>query len=316
MQRVTVAALASPPANGIHLGPLFVHAYGVLYIVGLVAAMLLTRRLWAQRGGDRALVDDVVLWAFPAGLLGGRLYFLATSWNEVPAHWWGPVAVWDGGLGIWGGVALGTIVGVWRLRRAGVAVGAFMDVAAPGLLVAQAIGRIGNYFNQELFGGPSSLPWALQIDPAHRPAGYEHVATFQPTFLYELLFDLVLAGVLLVLLRRGRLKPPGIFALYVAGYAGFRLFEERLRIDPAHHILGLRLNFFVAAVVCLAGLLWFAWTQRSVRSARRGAALLTAGVVAASLGACGHGDADAASAAVPPTGASAAAITPPVVAVR
>jgi prolipoprotein diacylglyceryl transferase len=266
---VTLASLPSPSANGIHLGPLFVHAYGILYIVGLVAAMALTRRLWTRRGGDRALVDDVVLWAFPAGIVGGRLYFLATSWNEVPGHWWGPVAVWDGGLGIWGGIALGTVVGVWRLRRAGVHVGAFMDVAAPGLLIAQAIGRVGNWFNQELFGGPSTLPWALHIDPAHRPAGYEHAATFQPTFLYELLFDLALAGVLLVLLRRGRLQAPGIFALYVAGYAGFRLFEERLRIDPAHHVLGLRLNFFVAAVVCVAGLLWFAWTQRSILARHR-----------------------------------------------
>jgi prolipoprotein diacylglyceryl transferase len=278
-----------------------------MYVVGLLVAMALARRLWTRRGGDRELVDDVVLWAFPAGLAGGRLYFLATSWNEVPAHWWGPLAVWDGGLGIWGGIALGTLVGVWRLRRAGAPAGAFMDVAAPGILIAQAIGRVGNYFNQELFGGPSTLPWALQIDPGHRPAGFEHVATFQPTFLYELVFDLALAGILLILLRRGRVRPPGIFALYVAGYAGFRLFEERLRIDPAHHILGLRLNFFVAGAVCLAGLLWFAWSQRSQRSARRGAALLTAGVVAASLGACG--DTGKAAAATPVVGGPAAGAT-------
>jgi prolipoprotein diacylglyceryl transferase len=302
---VTIAFLPSPAASGFHVGPLFVHVYGLMYVVGLVAAMALTRRLWVRRGGDRALVDDVVLWAFPAGLIGGRLYFLATSWNEVPGHWWGPFAVWDGGLGIWGGVALGAVVGAWRVRRAGAPVGAFMDVAAPAILIAQAIGRIGNYFNQELFGGPSTLPWALHIDPAHRPAGFEHVATFQPTFLYELVFDLALAAFLLVLLRRGRVRPPGIFALYVAGYAGFRLFEERLRIDPAHHLLGLRLNFFVAGVVCLAGLVWFAWSQRSSRSARRGAALLTAGVVAASLGACG--DAGKAVAAAPVVSGSAAA---------
>jgi prolipoprotein diacylglyceryl transferase len=307
MCKVLLASVPSPVSDGIHLGPVFVHVYGLMYVVGLAAAMALTRRLWVRRGGRRELVGEVVLWAFPAGLIGGRLYFVATSWNEVPRHWWGPVAVWEGGLGIWGGVALGTLVGVWRLRRAGVPVAAFMDVAAPGLLVAQAIGRIGNYFNQELFGGPSTLPWALHIDLAHRPAGYEGFATFQPTFLYELVFDLVLAGVLLVLLRSGRVRPPGIFALYVAGYAGFRIFEERLRVDPAHHFLGLRLNFFVAVVLCAAGLLWFAWTQRGRRDVRRGATLLTAGVVAASLGACGHaGRADAAAAAAGPVVSGAA----------
>jgi prolipoprotein diacylglyceryl transferase len=137
-----------------------------------------------------------------------------------------------------------------------------MDAVAPGLLVAQAIGRIGNYFNQELFGGPTSLPWGLQIDPAHRPAGYERFATFHPTFLYELLFDLALAAVLAVVVRRGRVRPPGVFALYVAGYSAFRIFEEQLRVDPSRHLLGLRLNFFVATTLCVAGLVWFAYSQR------------------------------------------------------
>jgi prolipoprotein diacylglyceryltransferase len=181
-------------------------------------------------------------------------------------------------------------VGLWRLRRAGADWAAFLDVAAPGLLVAQAIGRIGNYFNQELFGGPTSLPWALRIDPAHRPDGYEGFAAFHPTFLYELLFDLALAGVLVLLIRRGRVRPPGVFALYVAGYSGVRIVEERLRIDPAHHILGMRLNFFVATTLCLAGLSWFIHTQRGRRRSRalgRGGALLAAGWVACSLGACG-----------------------------
>jgi prolipoprotein diacylglyceryl transferase len=150
------------------------------------------------RGGSRDLVADVALWAFPAGLVGGRLYHLATSWNEVPHEWWGPLAIWEGGLGIWGGIALGTVVGIRRLRRAGVDVASFLDCAAPGLLVAQAIGRIGNYFNQELFGGPTTLPWALEISPEHRPDGYAAFSMFHPTFLYELLFDLALAAVLCV----------------------------------------------------------------------------------------------------------------------
>jgi prolipoprotein diacylglyceryl transferase len=289
---VPAAAIPSPPANGLHLGPLDVHVYGLLYVVGLFAAIWLCARLWEQRGGDRAVVYDVAWWGFPAGLVGGRLYFLATSWNEVPDHWWGPVAVWDGGLGIWGGIALGSAVGIWRLRRARVDVASFMDAAAPALLVAQAIGRVGNYFNQELFGGPSSLPWALRIDLAHRPDGYERFATFQPTFLYELLFDLALAALLVVLYRRGRVRPPGLFALYVAGYSGFRVFEELLRVDPAHHFLGLRLNFFVAGVLCVAGLVWFAWTQGH-RHVARGAAIAVAGLSACALGACGEAHHDA-----------------------
>lgn len=167
----------------------------------------------------------------------------------MPHAWWGPLAIWKGGLGIWGGIALGTLAGlvVLHCRRADIPT--FLDAAAPGLLVAQAIGRIGNYFNQELFGGPTNLPWALRIDPAHRPAGYAQYATFQPTFLYELLWNLALAGVLVWLWRRRAVRPPGLFALYVAGYSLGRIGEELLRVDPAHRILGLRLNFYVAAIL-------------------------------------------------------------------
>jgi prolipoprotein diacylglyceryl transferase len=261
MERVT-AFIPSPSSSAFHVGPLLVHVYGLMYILAVLAAVAITRWLWGARGGSRELVADVALWGFPAGLIGGRLYHLITSWNEVPHTWWGPFAIWKGGLGIWGGIALGTAVGIWRLRQARVDVPSFLDCAAPGILVAQAIGRIGNYFNQELFGGPTTLPWGLEIDPAHRPAGYEAYATFHPTFLYELLFDVALAVVLARLVRRRAVRPPGAFALYVAGYSGFRIFEELLRTDPSHHVLGLRLNFFVASVLCLIGLAWFAATQR------------------------------------------------------
>jgi prolipoprotein diacylglyceryl transferase len=264
-----LASIPSPPGNGVHLGPLFIHAYGIAYAVGLAAAITIAARRWEARGGSRQLVHEVALWGFPAGLIGGRLYFLATSWSEVPDHWWGPLAVWHGGLGIWGGIAGGTLAGLWVLRRRRADIPAFLDAAAPSLLVAQAIGRIGNYFNQELFGGPSNLPWALQIDPAHRPAGYTHYATFHPTFLYELVWNLALAGALVWLGRRRRIRAPGLFALYVAGYSGFRIFEELLRVDPAHHILGLRLNFYVATLLFGAGLVWFARTQRAGHRIRR-----------------------------------------------
>ncbi len=231
--------------------------------------MLLTRWLWRARGGDPDLVYTVALWGVPAGILGGRIYHDITSWNAVPHNWWGWLAIWEGGLGIWGGIAAGALAGIVVLRRHRANVPVFMDAVAPGLLVAQAIGRVGNYFNQELFGKPTTLPWGLQISPAHRPAGYLSYATFNPTFLYELIWDLALAGVLVWLARRGRVRPPGLFALYVAGYSAFRIFEELLRVDPAHYILGMRLNFWVASLLTVIGLAWFARAQRPRRDVAR-----------------------------------------------
>jgi prolipoprotein diacylglyceryl transferase len=257
------ASIPSPSSNGFYIGPLFVHFYGLSYLVGITAAIVLTRRLWRARGGDPDLVYTVAMWGVPAGILGGRLYHDLTSWNEVPHNWWGWLAVWQGGLGIWGGIVGGVIGGMIPLRRARVNIPLFLDMAAPGLLAAQAIGRVGNYFNQELFGGPTGLPWALQISPQHRPAGYLAYPTFQPTFLYELIWDLALAAALVWVIRHKRVRPPGIFALYVTGYSAFRIFEELLRVDPAHHILGERVNFWLACALTVIGITWFAYTQRA-----------------------------------------------------
>ena len=261
-----IASIPSPKTGEFHLGPLLVHAYGLLYGVAVVAAVLIARRRWVARGGSAELVDEVALWGFPAGLIGGRIYHVVTSWNEVPHTWWGPFAVWKGGLGIWGGIALGVIVGLWRVRRRGENVPAFMDAAGvPALLVAQSIGRVGNWFNQELFGKPTNLPWGLEISPENRPARYANDPTFHPTFLYEIVWNLALAAFLVTLGRRRDIRPPGLFALYVAGYSAFRIFEELLRVDPAHHFLGLRLNLFVAIALTVAGLLWFWYAQRRPR---------------------------------------------------
>jgi prolipoprotein diacylglyceryl transferase len=163
-----LAFIPSPSANGVHLGPPDIHVPGLMYVVGIALAVWITVRRWEAAGGTRSLVYDVAVWAVPAGIIGGRIYFDLTTPFDIPHHWWGPLAVWSGGLGIWGGVALAAVIGAWRVRRAGASVGQFINAVAPGLLVAQAIGRIGNYFNQELFGKPSSLPWAVQISPAAR----------------------------------------------------------------------------------------------------------------------------------------------------
>jgi prolipoprotein diacylglyceryl transferase len=271
-----VAFIPSPSVNGFHVGPLFVHVYGLMYVIAIALAIWITGRRWAAAGGDRALVGDVALWAVPAGIIGGRIYFdVTTPFDITPHTWWGPLAVWNGGLGVWGGIAAGALAGAWRVRRSGASVGVFMNAIAPALLVAQAVGRIGNYFNQELFGKPSGLPWALEISHAARlrsgiPAADLKFSTFQPSFLYELIFDLALAAILVWLGHHRRIQPQGLFALYVAGYSAYRIFEETIRIDSSAHFLGLRLNFFIALVLTITGLVWFAVVQR------RGGQLATA----------------------------------------
>ncbi len=262
---INPAYIPSPSRNGFYLGPLFVHAYGLAYVAAVAAAIFVTRWRWRRVGGDPDLCYEAAAWGFPAGLIGGRIYFLITTPSQIPPHWWGFLAIWKGGLGIWGGIFGGVLGGLYivrkRLSRGDVL--RFMDATAPGLLVAQAIGRIGNYFNQELLGKPSTLPWALKISPEHRPTGFTSYATFQPSFLYEMIWNLLLAVLLIWLGQRRRIKPPGLMALYVAGYSGYRIFEENIRIDYSVHVLGMRLNFWIATLVCLAGVAWFLWIQRN-----------------------------------------------------
>jgi prolipoprotein diacylglyceryl transferase len=291
-----VAFIPSPPTSGIHLGPLFIHYYGLMYVVGIALAIYITRRRWAAVGGDPSLVYDVAIWVVPAGLIGARLYFdITTPFDITPKNeWWGPLAIWNGGLGVWGGILVGALVGAWRVKRADGRVSLFMDAIAPALLVAQAVGRIGNYFDQQLFGKPSTLPWALEIPRAARlasgiPAADVRFSTFQPSFLYELIFDLLLAALLVWLGHHTKIRPPGLFALYVAGYSGYRIFEETIRIDSSAYFLGLRLNFFVALVGTAAGLIWFALSQRKGRALARGAAVLAiGGLLGAAAVGCGH----------------------------
>src|ERR1043166_3561751 len=216
--------------------------YGLMLLLGIAACIWLTGVRWVRRGGDWDLVFRVAVWGVGFGIIGARLYHDATSWNEVKAinAWWAPFAVWKGGLGVWGGVLFACIAGAVIVKRSGNSVFRFMDAVAPGLLLAQGIGRIGNWWNQELFGKPTSLPWGLEIDPEHRPPDHLADTTFHPTFLYALVYDCAMVVVLLLLDRRFRFKPPALFALYVSVYTFGRFFEELLRIDPSHHIAGLR----------------------------------------------------------------------------
>jgi prolipoprotein diacylglyceryl transferase len=261
------ADIPSPSINSFNIGPLVIHFYALAYLVGIAVAIIITRRRWRAVGGDPDIVGDIALWSVPAGIIGGRIYFDITTPMDVPHVWYGVFAVWDGGLGVWGGIALATVVGLWRLRRHGVNSAAFMDAVAPALLVAQGIGRIGNYFNKELFGRPTSLPWGLEIPFQYRvaggiPAKYLNATTFQPTFLYELIFDFAWAAVLVWLGHHRKIKAPGLFALYVFGYSAYRIFEESLRIDSSVHFFGLRLNTYIASVLAVIGLIWFWRIQR------------------------------------------------------
>ena len=257
-----LASIPSPAQGVWHLGPVPIRAYALCIIVGIFVAIGVGGRRWAHAGHHRREdVADVAMWAVPFGILGGRVYHVVTDWQLYFAPGGkgllGALRIWEGGLGIWGAIALG-FVGAWiGCRRQGLHFARFADALAPGIVLAQAIGRLGNYFNQELFGRPTQLPWGLEIDPLHRPAGYAQFATFHPTFLYELLGCLVIAGLLVWAERRFRLGNGRVFALYVMLYCTLRFFVEGLRIDDAHAFLGLRLNEYTALVVAAGAALVF-----------------------------------------------------------
>ena len=257
---MTVLAAIPSPTQGVwQLGPVPIRAYALCIVVGIVAAVWLTQRRWVARGGAAEDVLDIAVWAVPFGIVGGRLYHVISS----PRAYFGEdgdplraLAIWEGGLGIWGAIALGG-VGAWiACRRRGIPLPAFADAVAPGLLVAQAIGRLGNWFNNELYGGPTDLPWALEI---HEWSGGRAVTgadgapvllgTFHPAFLYEAVWNVGVAAVVVWADRRFRLGHGRAFALYLALYAVGRAWIEALRVDPAAVILGLRLNDWVMAVV-------------------------------------------------------------------
>jgi prolipoprotein diacylglyceryl transferase len=253
-----LAYLPSPPSNGISVGPLRLHMYGFLIVAGVFAAVWLADRRWSARGGEPGTFSAIALWAVPAGLVGARLYHVVTDYELYTHHPIGALEIWQGGLGIWGGIAGGTLAAWVYVRRHHLDFPAIMDAVAPALPLAQAIGRWGNYFNQELFGRPTKLPWGLKIDPSivanlfpgkAVPPAYLHAAAFQPTFLYESLWDLAVVGLVLWTEKHVRLHKGYLFGVYVALYTFGRFFTEYLRIDFAHKILGLRINDWVSVIV-------------------------------------------------------------------
>jgi prolipoprotein diacylglyceryl transferase len=258
-----LASIPSPSSSTIELGPISIHFYGLTLLVAIAAAVVVTGIRWTRRGGDWDLIFRCAVWGVAAGIVGARLYHVITSWDELPNEWWGPFAIWKGGLGVWGGIALGTIVGMIVARRSGADVAKLADCVAPGLLVAQAIGRLGNWWNQELFGKPTDLAWGLEIDPENRPIEYVEFDTFHPTFAYEALWCLGAAAVLLAVERLFRIRPGGLFALYVLLYSIGRLWIELLRVDPSHEIAGVRLNAWVAGLAIVLSGAFFVWWQRT-----------------------------------------------------
>ena len=261
---VLLATISSPHSGVFHIFGRPIHLYGLMLLLAIIACIWLTWVRWKRMGGDPDLVLRVAVWGVAAGIIGARAYHDITSWDQVPNEWWGPFAVWRGGLGVWGGILLGCLVGAWIVHRSGASVALFADAVAPGLLLAQGIGRWGNYFNQELYGKPTGLPWGLKIDITHQgdiPLKYQGANAYHPTFLYEFTWDMVGVLVLLWIDRRFRIRRPGLFALYVSWYTFGRFFEELLRIDPAHEYLGLRLNAYVSLVLFVLSTAFFIWWQ-------------------------------------------------------
>lgn len=265
-----LASIPSPTRSVWYLGPLPIRAYALCIIAGILLAAWLTKRRWVERGGNPDHVWDIGAWAIVFGIIGGRLYHLASDpelYFKSGGHPIDALKIWDGGLGIWGAVALGTL-GAWiGARRRGANLRVFADAAVPGVIFAQAIGRLGNWFNNELYGGVSTAPWRLQIHcldvdrtqavacragSASTTLGY-----FQPTFLYELVWDVLVGIALLLIDRRLRLGRGNVMALYVMGYTFGRGFIEALRTDHANHILGVRLNVWTSIIVFLLGLAYF-----------------------------------------------------------
>ena len=262
----TVLSIPSPSASIWYIGAFPLRAYALCIIAGIIVALIIATRRWRARGGTADSMELMVVVGVPFGIVGARLYHVITDYQL----YFGPgrqplnaLKIWEGGLGVWGAIAFGLLGGYLVARRRRIAFPAVLDAIAPAILVAQAIGRLGNWFNQELFGRPTTLPWGLEIAPQYRPPGYSQFATFHPTFLYEMLWNLAAAVLLVWLDRRFRLGHGKVFALYVLLYCGGRFWIEALRIDTVNEIGGFRLNNYTALIGFIVALVWLIWLIRN-----------------------------------------------------
>ena len=253
-------SIPSPSVGVIWLGPIPLRAYGIFMVLAMILATWITWSRYRAKGGEGEVVLDTVMWAIPFGIVGARLYHVVTT----PTGFFGPggdpwaiLRIWEGGLAIFGAIGFGTIGAIIGLRRAGQRIGPFADAVAPALLVAQALGRLGNYFNQELFGSPTTLPWGLEIDANHLPPGYAEGTLFHPTFLYEALWNLSMAALIVFIGRKFALKSGQAMAMYLIVYPIGRILMETMRLDAAREILGLRLNTWTSIFVLIGGIALF-----------------------------------------------------------
>ena len=272
-----IASIPSPSSGSIHIGPLRLNAYGLMIALGVIVAVRIAGRRAERIGqGTTEDISAIAMWAVPAGVLGGRLYHVLTDYEKFQGRWFDAIKIWQGGLGIWGGVTAGVAVGWWCARRRGLDAWWIISCAAPAIAIAQAIGRWGNWFNQELFGRPTTLPWALKVSSSvAEKAGYAASTTFHPTFLYESVGCVVLAWLLIRIERRLSPARGRLFAWYVVGYTVLRFGVEGLRIDTAHHVGGLRLNQWVAVGVCAVAVLFLVNDRLRSRKASAASTVMT-----------------------------------------
>jgi prolipoprotein diacylglyceryl transferase len=277
----TVLSIPSPSTNIWYIGAFPLRAYALCIIAGIIVALIIATRRWQARGGTADSMELMVVVGVPFGIVGARLYHVITDYQL----YFGPgrqpldaLKIWQGGLGVWGAIAFGVLGGYLVAQRRKIAFPAVLDAIAPAILVAQAIGRLGNWFNQELFGRPTTLPWGLEIAQQYRPAAYAQFAIFHPTFLYEILWNLGAAVLLVWLDRRFRLGHGKVFALYVMLYCAGRFWIEALRIDTVNEIGGFRLNNYTALIGFLVALVWLIWLIRNRPGREKVVEGVTAGV--------------------------------------
>ena len=265
---LVLASIPSPPVNDFNIGPLRVTFYGILVMTGVVVGWLITRNRFVARGGDGEIAERIVIRVVIWGFLGARLAYVSTHLDRFDGEWWKVIAIWEGGLAIYGGLTAGAIALVYYARKWGASLPDFLDSIAPAVPAAQAIGRWGNYFNQELFGTPTDLPWGLEIAPQNRPEAYPDAETFHPTFLYESILNVILVLVIIWVGNRFPSMRGRLIGVYFVGYGLIRFLMELIRTDTTFRFLGLSRNGWVSIAVILLGLIVLYWKRVKVEDDR------------------------------------------------